>query len=70
MTLADEMAIEKRIERELGVKEGIAQGIAQGIEKGITQEKLEIAKNMKSMDYSSDDIMKITGLMKEEIEKL
>lgn len=78
MTLADEMAIEKRIERELGVKEGIAlgieqgieKGISQGIEQGITQEKLEIAKNMKSMDYSSDDIMKITGLTKKEIEKL
>ena len=58
MTLADEMIIEKRIEHELGVKEGITQG------------KIETAKNMKLKNYSVNDIIDITGLTKEEIEKL
>ena len=58
MTLADEMIIEKRIEHELGVKEGITQG------------KLEDAKNMKLLNLPLDVILKVTGLTKEEIEKL
>ena len=62
MTLADEMIIEKRIEHELGVKEGITQGITQG--------KLEDAKNMKLMNLPLDVILKVTGLSRDEIEKL
>ena len=58
MTLADEMVIEKRIEHELGAKEGIAQG------------KLEAAKGMKAKNIPLDDIADITGLSREEIEKL
>ena len=62
MTLADEMIIEKRIEHELGVKEGIAQGITQG--------KLDAAKGMKVKNIPVEDIVEITGLSMEQIEKL
>ena len=66
MTLADEMIIEKRIEHELGVKEGIAQGITQGI----TQGKLDAAKGMKVKNIPVEDIVEITGLSMDQIEKL
>jgi predicted transposase/invertase (TIGR01784 family) len=41
-----------------------------GIEKGIEKEKLDVARGMKSKDYTAADIAEITGLSVEEIEKL
>ena len=41
-----------------------------GIQQGIQQEKIEIAKNLLSLNIKIDDIMKATGLTIEEIEKL
>ena len=58
MTLADEMIIEKRIEHDLGKQEGIALG------------KLEAAKGMKAKKIPLEDIAEITGISREEIEKL
>lgn len=45
-------------------------GKKEGVIEGAKEEKLQIAKNMlkKGMDLS--DIIEITGLMKEDIEKL
>ena len=62
MTLADEMIIEKRIEHDLGKQEGIALGKQEG--------KLEDAKGMKAKNIPVDIIVEITGLSKEEVEKL
>ena len=38
--------------------------------RGINQEKIEIAKNLLSMNMSNEDIVMATGLSIEEIEKL
>ena len=61
-----------------GIEEGILQGEIKGIEQGIQQgfangsyqTKLETAKLMKKMNYPISDISTISGLTKEEIEKL
>ena len=42
----------------------------QGLEKGINSEKIEIAKNSLENNIDIDTIVKITGLKKEEVEKL
>ena len=51
-------------------KEGRAEGRAEGLMEGRTEEKLEIAKNLKSMGLSSEHIMQATGLTIEEINNL
>ena len=53
-----------------GIEEGIEKGIEQGLEAGKEEEKIEIAKNLIELNISIDDIIKATGLTKEEIEKL
>ena len=45
-------------------------GINDGISKGVSKEKVNIAKNLLSMNMSLDDISKATGLSVEEINKL
>ena len=51
-------------------QEGINIGISQGINQGMKKEKLEIAKSMLKKNMDIEDIIDITGLPKEEIEKL
>ena len=46
------------------------QGFEQGIEQGIKQAKLEDARKMLDKGYRMEDIYDITGLSKEEVEKL
>ena len=55
---------------EQGLEQGREQGREQGLEQGREQGKQEVAKNLKAMGLSSDNIMKATGLSIEEIEKL
>lgn len=45
-------------------------GIAEGIKKGEEKKNIEIAKKMLNKKIDLDTIMEITGLSKEEIEKL
>ena len=45
-------------------------GHAEGLAEGRAEEKLENARRMKSKGYPLDDIVDITGLTIEEIEKL
>jgi len=45
-------------------------GEERGIEKGKAEEKLQIARNLKSMNLDVESISKATGLSQEEIEKL
>ena len=47
-----------------------AKGVDDGIEKGAKGEKLQIAKNMIKKGMNVSDIIEVTGLTKEEIEKL
>lgn len=56
--------------REDGLKEGIDIGTKRGFKQGIEQGKLLVAKNMKAEGIDIDTIMKITGLFKNDIEKL
>ena len=57
-----------------GIKEGIEKGIEKGIEqgraKGIAEEKLKLAKKMKIKNIPIEDIIELTDLSKEEIDKL
>ena len=53
-----------------GKKVGIIEGKRVGIESGRREEKLKIAKSLKLMGLKVEDIVKATGLSKNEIEKL
>ena len=63
-----EQGFKKGIEQ--GIEQGIKKGVEQGIEHGITKNKIETAKKMKSQNLDITLIVSITGLTKEEIEKL
>jgi predicted transposase/invertase (TIGR01784 family) len=71
-----ERGIEQGIER--GIEQGIEKGIEQGIEKGKAEglaegehkKALEIAKSLKSMSLSAEDIAKATGLSTQQIEEI
>lgn len=62
---------EKRIaEIEYAEEHGLNKGISKGIEQGISSEKVNIAKNLLSMNMPVEDISKATELSVEEINKL
>lgn len=49
---------------------GFDKGLEQGISQGIAQEKIEIAKKMKNKGSKIDEIIELTGLTEEEINKI
>jgi len=51
-------------------EETYEKGVTLGIEQGSNEQKQEIAKKMLEINIPMDDIVKCTGLTKEEIEKL
>ena len=53
-----------------GLDDGIEKGIQKGKEKGAREKQIEIAKSMLKENMDIEIIIKITGLTKEEIEKL
>ena len=53
-----------------GLEDGIKQGMKQGLEQGIGQGYREIAKKMKGKGKDINEIIELTGLSKEAIEKL
>jgi len=53
-----------------GVTKGIKKGIKKGIDIGKTEEKIDIARNLKKEGFNPTMIAKITGLSPEEIEQL
>ena len=62
---------EKYVEETASVRQmGYEEGLEKGLETGQEKEKKEIAKIMKEKKYSIEEIMQITELTKEEIEKL
>ena len=56
--------------KHVGYQEGMLQGEIKGIDKGAYQAKLETAKLMKQANCELDFIIQMTGLSKEEVEKL
>lgn len=65
---AEQKGIEKGIKR--GIEKGIEKGIERGIEKGRQEEKLEMARKLKSMGLSLNQISQASGLSDSEIENL
>lgn len=65
---AREYAIEEGTK--IGIEKGMKQGIQQGIKQGLEQGKISTAKNLIRMGLSIADIVKATGLPKEEVLKL
>lgn len=55
---------------ELGKAEGIVEGIAKGIEEGQARERMKLAGQALKMGMAIEDITKLTGLSREEIDKL
>jgi len=65
--------LDKLVELEgldLAREEGIEQGIEQGIRQGFKQGMIETTKNMLNKNIDIEMISEVTGLSKEEIEKL
>ena len=56
--------------KEEGISQGYTSGINDGISKGVSQEKINIAKNLLSMNMPIEDISKATGLSINEIKGL
>ena len=56
--------------RAAGLEEGRAEGRAEGLEEGVQKKAVEVAKNLKSMGLSIQDIQRVTGLSKDKIESL
>jgi predicted transposase/invertase (TIGR01784 family) len=53
-----------------GLTEGLEKGKAEGLTEGLTAGKAEVAKNAFAMGLSDDQIEKLTGLNRAEIERL
>ena len=51
-------------------QKGRAEGLAEGREEGRAEGKIEVARSLKSMGLSFDDIVKATGLTEEQINAL
>jgi predicted transposase/invertase (TIGR01784 family) len=62
------IGLEKGMEK--GLAKGLEEGMAKGRVEGREEEKLEIARNLKTMGLPSESISQATGLTLEEIEKL
>jgi len=66
-------AEEKKIREEavrIAAQENLKKGLKEGEIRGIEKEKIKIAKGMKKKGYPIKDIIALTGLTKEEIEKI
>jgi predicted transposase/invertase (TIGR01784 family) len=70
--LGEERGIKLGEERgiKLGEKRGIKLGEKRGVNKGVKEGKREDARRMKARGYPVQDIVDITGLSAEEVEKL
>lgn len=56
--------------QEIGMQQGMQKGLEEGMQKGERNKAIEVAKNLKAMGLSLEQIAKATGLSKEEIESL
>ncbi|MFP4096796.1 MAG: Rpn family recombination-promoting nuclease/putative transposase [Cyclobacteriaceae bacterium] len=62
--------IKKDVRYQQGKKEGKLEGILEGKEEGEEKKQLEIARNMKKAGMSVEQIAELTGLTKDQIQKL
>ena len=70
MSPRDKWLYDSRMKYEHDRASCISEGYRQGIDKGVYQTKLETAKLLKQLGDSIQKIIQVTGLSKEEIEKL
>ena len=70
MSPKDKWLYDSRMKYEHDRASCISEGYRQGIDKGAYQAKLETAKLLKQLGDSIQKIIQVTGLSKEEIEKL
>lgn len=66
---AERKAIEEKAQAE-GLAKGMKEGLAKGMKEGIIKEKASVVKNAKKLGLPIEQIIALTGLSKEEIEKL
>ena len=71
LACAREVGLEKGMQEgiEIGMQEGLQKGKEEGLEQGKKQAQKEIARKMKEQKIDIKEIIKITGLTEEEIEK-
>ena len=60
----------QELEQNTYIAEAKQRGFEEGIEEGIEQEKLKMAKKMLEQNFKIEIIVQITGLEKQQIEKL
>ena len=60
----------KNTERNIAKREGLKEGLEKGVAEGQKVEKESIAKKLLEANYPIDEIIKITDLSKEEVEKI
>lgn len=70
MTTERDLRNQMAYARKEAIAEGLAEGLAEGRAEGIIEAKIQIARNMRSMDLDIKMIAEATGLAIEEIEKL
>lgn len=63
-----ERGIKKGMEK--GIEKGIKEGMEKGMERGMEESKIKIARNAIDMGLNVEQIINLTGLTAEEIEKL
>jgi len=68
MDYAVKVAAEEAMQQ--GIQRGMQQGLQQGQQQGRLAERIEVAREMKTDNMPVEQIMKITKLSREEIEKL
>lgn len=56
--------------REQGYEKGIEQGIEKGIEQGRLQERISMAKTLKTLGHSTEEIIQVTGLSPDDINSI
>ena len=59
-----------RVQRAEAMQEGISVGRAEGIQRGSHNRNIEIARNLKNMGLSLEQIVQGTGLSLEEVQAL
>ena len=55
---------------EQGIERGLEQGLAQGLEQGQAQKTEEIVSKMLAQKLKEEDIIKFTGITKEELNEI
>ena len=61
---------DKQDAEETGYIKGEKEGIKKGRKEGIKEQKIETARRMKKEKISTDIILRVTGLTKEDIDKI